>query len=441
MNDSRVPDGRYILAATDIMRHSSVTLRPDPARTVIRPFSPADPMGFIVPGHPRIERITDRLLALDESWLQLGRQRASALLAERHRNMEGVLLRRFDELAGVADRNDVSREQALIIGGFFSQEYSFEAAALFNPSVVIHHDQSGVPDGAIRFIMSLRGIGEGHVSSVTFRSGVWTPGQSIAIDPVSCYAVPPHADRIEGEEDESAIRLHFRDSEDISENVIFPMAPSQRQGVEDVRLVRFVEEKGGCEYLGTYTAFSGADIRSELLRTCDFRTFEMRPLKGSAAGGKGMALFPRRIDGRYAMLGRHDNENIWYLTSDDLYTWNDARKIVTPDWPWEYVQIGNCGSPIEIDEGWLVIIHGVGMLRNYTISACLLDKQDPTRLLGRTRRPLLRPSPEERNGYVPNVVYSCGGIVHERILLLPYGVADNFATFATMPIDDLLAEM
>lgn len=430
-----------ILAGIDIMRHSSVILRPDPARTVIRPFSPEDPIGFVVPGHPRVKRIIERLLALDDCWLDLGRQRASAILSDRHRNMEAVLLRRFDELVGICDRSIVSQERAMVIGGFFSQEYSFEAAALFNPSAVLHWDQSNLPEGAIRFVMSLRGIGEGHVSSVTFRTGVWQPGRYIEMDPVSRYASPPRIDRIEGEEDESAIRLCFKGCMDVSEEVIFPMAPSQQQGIEDVRLVRFVEEDGTCEYLGTYTAFNGRDIRSELLRTTDFETFEMRPLTGSAAVGKGMALFPRRIDGRYVMLSRHDNENIWLVESDDLYSWNDARKIVTPRWPWEYIQIGNCGSPIEIDEGWLVLIHGVGLVRNYTISACLLDKDDPSKLLGRTRRPLLRPSPEERNGYVPNVVYSCGGIVHQATLLLPYGVSDNFATFATIPVSQLLREM
>lgn len=425
----------------DIVRHSSIILRPDASRTVIRPFSPSDPAAFAEPSHPRAQRIVDRLLKLDERWLKLGLERITTILGTRHRDMETILLRRFNEMEGLFRRDGIGHEQQLIIGGFFSEEYSFEAAALFNPSIVLHWDQSGVPDRGLRFVMALRGIGEGHVSSVTFRTGVWVPGKSIEVDPLSPYAVPPCIERIEGEEDESAIRLFFQESQNLSENVIFPMAPSQRQGIEDVRLVRFTEDDGGCTYYGTYTAFSGADIRSELLCTEDFRRFEMRPLTGDAAGGKGMALFPRRIGGRYAMLSRHDNENIWLLYSDDLHSWNGAKKIVMPYWPWEYVQIGNCGSPIEIDEGWLVLTHGVGLVRNYTISACLLDKDDPSKILARTHEPLLRPRPEERDGYVPNVVYSCGGLVHDRTLLLPYGVADNFATFATIALVDLLGAM
>ena len=425
----------------DIVRHSSIILRPDASRTVIRPFSPSDPAAFAVPSHPRAQRIVDRVLKLDERWLKLGLERTTAILGTRHRDMETILLRRFHEVEGLCSRDGISHEQQLIIGGFFSEEYSFEAAALFNPSVVLHWDQTGMPEGALRFVMALRGIGEGHVSSVTFRTGTWSPGKMLEVDPVSPYAVPPRMERIEGETDESAIRLFFEESQDLSEAVIFPMAPSQRQGIEDVRLVRFTDDDQTTTYYGTYTAFSGADIRSELLSTKDFRRFEMRPLVGDAAGGKGMALFPRRIDGRYVMLSRHDNENIWLLYSDDLHTWNGAQRIITPHWPWEYVQIGNCGSPIEIDEGWLVIIHGVGLVRNYTISACLLDKKDPSKLLARTREPLLRPRPEERDGYVPNVVYSCGGLVHRPHLLLPYGVADNFATFATIELVDLLGAM
>ncbi len=223
--------------------------------------------------------------------------------------------------------------------------------------------------------------------------------------------------------------------------MLFPTAPSQKQGIEDLRLVRFTEKDGSSHYLGTYTAFSGAEVRQEVLHTSDFRTFDMRPMQGAIAASKGLALFPRRIDGRYMALGRHDRENLWLLASDDLYVWNGGSRIITPCYPWEFIQLGNCGSPIEIDEGWLVITHGVGMVRNYCIGACLLDKDDPAMLLARTSRPLIRPSEKERDGYVPNVVYSCGALVHDRTLLLPYGVADSFATFASVPIDSLLAAM
>jgi predicted GH43/DUF377 family glycosyl hydrolase len=237
------------------------------------------------------------------------------------------------------------------------------------------------------------------------------------------------------------VRLFCDDGHDLSETVIFPITPSQRHGIEDVRLVRFVDDDGIATYFGTYTAFSGQSIRQELLRTTDFKTFELTGLQGAATANKGMALFPRRIAGRYMMLGRQDHENIWLLSSDDLYDWQGGTKIISPRWPWEFVQIGNGGSPIEIEEGWLVLTHGVGAVRNYCIGACLLDRKDPSKLLARTRHPLIRPTPEERYGYVPNIAYTCGAIVHRRTLILPFAVADSVTTFATVPIDQLLATM
>lgn len=227
----------------------------------------------------------------------------------------------------------------------------------------------------------------------------------------------------------------------ISETVLFPTLPSQRQGIEDMRLVRFVEDDGRVTYHGTYTAFSGAEARSELLSTTDFKSFEMRALSGEVASAKGMALFPRRIDGRYVTLGRQDNKNIWLNVSDDLLHWNSGVKLVEPRYPWEFVQMGNCGSPLEIDEGWLVLTHGVGTVRNYCIGACLLDKKDPSKLLVRTPRPVIAPSPHERDGYVPNVVYSCGALLGDRTLLLPYAVADSFSAFGSLSVEDLLACM
>ena len=252
--------------------------------------------------------------------------------------------------------------------------------------------------------------------------------------------MPPYIDR-ETPDGLTGVKLLCGGSYTLSETVLFPMTPSQRQGIEDLRLVRFIEDDGSVHYYGTYTAFSGATARSELLDTEGFHNFDMRPLRGDATGGKGMALFPRRVGGRYAMLSRHDNENIWFLQSDDLETWNGGKRIVRPHYPWEFVQMGNCGSPIEIDEGWLVLTHGVGTVRNYCIGACLLDKDDPSKVLARTPRPLIEPSPADRNGYVPNVVYSCGGMVLGRTLFLPYGVADDFATIATADVGDVLAVM
>jgi predicted GH43/DUF377 family glycosyl hydrolase len=430
------------MTGTDIMTHLSVVLHPDPSRTVIRPFFAEDQAPYVVEGHSRAQRIIDRVLSLSEEGLASELKRVMDSLSSRHRDVEEVLLRQFRELKGLTlDRDSVSRNCSLLIGAYFSAEYSFEAAALFNPSVILHSDQTNLPPGTIRFAMSLRGIGEGHVSSVTFRTGTWGPGGEVSIDAPSGTVVSPRIESVDGDGLDSVTRVICAGADNASESVLFPVTDSQRQGIEDLRLVRFIEDDGSVHFLGTYTAYSGAAARSEMLRAKDFRTFEMRPLKGTAANAKGMALFPRRINGRYAMLARQDNENIWLLYSDDLYTWDGGEKIVTPEYFWEFYQIGNCGSPIEIEEGWLMLTHGVGSVRNYCIGACLLDRDDPSKILKRMSLPLVHPSLKERDGYVPNVVYSCGGMVHDRTLLLPYGVADSFATFASVALDDLLAAM
>ena len=431
--------------SADFMNHLPIMLRPDPSRTVVRPFRPDDPAMFAVEGRPRSQRIIERVMALGEEEVARERQKITHSLDERHRDVDPMLMRRFDDVIDLCggyciDPAAVRPDQALLIGAYFCNEYSFEAAALFNPSMVIHPDQSDVPDGSVRFIMALRAIGEGHVSSVTFRTGLIGADQSITVDMPSPTAVPPIIQH-EVHDGLTGVKLLCGGSYTLSETVLFPMTPSQRQGIEDLRLVRFVEDDGGVHFYGTYTAFSGASARSELLDTEAFHDFDMRPLRGDAAGGKGMALFPRRIGGRYAMLSRHDNENIWYLESDDLETWNGGTRIITPRYPWEFVQMGNCGSPIEIDEGWLVLTHGVGVVRNYCIGACLLDKDDPSKVLARTPEPLLEPAQDNRDGYVPNVVYSCGGLVRGRTLFLPYGVADDFATIATADVGDILAAM
>jgi predicted GH43/DUF377 family glycosyl hydrolase len=425
----------------DVMMHLPVLLKPDPKRTVIRPFVPADPPGFEIPGHPRAQRITDHVLSLNPVRFERALKRVIHQLSTRHRNVEALLARRFEEVCPLIDHEKVTSEQALLIGAYFSAEYSFEAAALFNPSVVLHPNQDDLPDGTVRIAMSLRGVGEGHVSSVCFRTGTWTPGGEIAINPPSCYAVPPVVDMPEGEGDGAMIRLRCLESQEASESILFPILPSQRQGIEDVRLVRFVEEDGSVTYYGTYTAFSGVATQQEMFRVGDFRSFELRPVTGVLAHGKGMALFPRRINGRYWCLGRQDNENIWLMVSDDLYYWQEGIKLITPKKSWEFVQMGNCGSPIEIEEGWLVLTHGVGMARNYCIGVCLLDKDDPSKVIGRRPGPLLKPRAEQRAGYVPNVVYSCGGLVQDRTLLLPYAIADTYCAFATMSVDTLLASL
>ena len=429
----------------DLMTSLPILLRPDPSRVVIRPFVPADSPATLSPlAPPRAQRIADRVLALDGTSLRVELNQVSKNLADRHRNVEQLLQRRFHEVNGLLiEHCSVEHEQALLIGAYFSEEYAFEAAALFNPSIVAHPDQAGVPSGAVRFVLSLRSVGEGHVSSVTFRSGICGPDGTVTMAPPNLHAIAPRIESIPGGvPDDPGVRLFCEDSHDLSEIVISPMTSHQRHGIEDMRLVRFTDEDGNVTYFGTYTAFSGQAIRQELLRTTDFATIELNPLRGEAAGSKGMALFPRRIDGRYAMLGRQDHENIWFLTSSDLYDWQDGGKVVVaPRWPWEFIQIGNGGSPIEVDEGWLVITHGVGAVRSYCLGVCLLDRDDPTKLLGRMTRPLLRPSAEQRYGYVPNVAYTCGAMVHGRTLVLPYAVADSYTTFATLPLDQLLSAM
>lgn len=427
-----------------LITHLDIALHADPARVVIRPFVPADDDPDPGSSGPtRSQRIANRILGLDESALAAETTRVVSDLSERHRDVGKLLTRRFHEVNGLKiDHCAVDPNIATLIGAFFSEEYSFEAAALFNPSVVAHPDQSGVLAGSIRFVMSLRAVGEGHISSITFRTGICSADGSVTIDPASTQAISPRIETIPGgATDDPGSRLYFDGSRNLSEIVIFPITPYQRHGIEDLRMVRFTNDDGNVSYLGTYTAFSGGNIRQELLRTADFSTFELSALRGQATANKGMALFPRRIDDRYVMLGRHDHENIWLLLSSDLYLWESGTKIITPKWIWEFVQIGNCGSPIELDEGWLVITHGVGAVRNYCIGACLLDKLDPTKLLGRVTIPVLRPTPDERSGYVPNVIYSCGAMVHNRTLVLPFAVADSFTTFATMSLDRLLAEM
>lgn len=423
---------------TDIMTHSDLILRPDPSRTVVRPFELADPAAYNDPQRSRAQRITERVLGLSDDEVAIELRRITGSLSDVHRNVNHVLDRRYAEIVRQIDCEDVGPLRSRLIGAFFSEEYSFEAAALFNPSMSLLDDQSGAPAGGIRFVLSLRGIGEGHVSSVTFRVGSWDPVGGFHVDPPSKTAIGPRVERLD---DRPITRITCGDSRDISESILFPVTETQSRGIEDMRLVRFIEDDGTVRHLGTYTAFDGTTARTELIEADGFRTFDMYAMTGRATESKGLALFPRKVNGRFVMLGREDGENLWLIMSDDLTHWEGGTKILEPTQSWEFVQIGNCGSPIEIDEGWLVLTHGVGSVRNYCIGACLLDRDDPTKVLGRMRLPLVHPSPKERAGYVPNVVYSCGGLVHERTLLLPYGVADSFTAFATTPVDLLLEQM
>jgi predicted GH43/DUF377 family glycosyl hydrolase len=409
---------------------------------VVRPFKPAtEPRDLNPTDKTRANHIVDRVLALDPA--TAARELAEVLeyFQSRHRNLLEIFEARADEMEeAVAAHAAFTKEQLLLVGAYFMHEYSFEAAALFNPSIVAHPDQSGAPKGGRRFILSLRAVGEGHVSSLTFRSGSIAADGTVAVNPTARLAsIPKVRNRITGP-DGDAVELVFTSDEDISERVIFPVTEAQSNGIEDARFVEFEGETRKAFY-ATYTAYNGRAIRSELIETHDFLSFRMSPLRGAAAKNKGMALFPRRIGGQYAMIARQDNENLYLIYSDDLYSWDGGVAILKPRFPWEFVQIGNCGSPIELDEGWLMLTHGVGPVRRYSIGAVLLDKADPSKVIARTREPLIRPEPPERQGYVPNVVYTCGAMRHNDQIILPYAVSDTFSKFATITIAALLGLM
>jgi predicted GH43/DUF377 family glycosyl hydrolase len=433
----------YLADNSDIVSLSDEVLRPDSARVVVRPFVPGDPDQYRDAAHPRSQRIADRILSLKEEEVRASLDRLFEALSERPLNTEGRLERHFDRLNGSAIRvGEVSRDRKLLIAAYFCAEYSFEAAALFNPSMIPHPENRSLPDGGLRFLLSLRGVGEGHVSSVTFRTGSWSPAGGFEIEPACRQGIILEVESTEGDGENTITHLGREPDCGISQLVLFPTTASQRQGIEDMRLVMFEEAGREPEIFGTYTAFDGQSARPEMMQiTLNPRSITLRPLKGSFSTGKGMALFPRKVGGRYMMLSRQDQENIWLLESDDPYLWNEGRKLLAPAYPWEFIQLGNCGSPIEIEEGWLVLTHGVGMVRSYAIGACLLDKDDPSKVIGRLAAPLVRPGPTARGGYVPNVVYSCGGMVHDRVLLLPYAVADSFTFFASVRLDALLDRM
>ena len=429
------------MQATFVNRRA-LYLRPDPARVIVRPFKPStEPRDLNPTDKTRANHIVERVLNLDP-------QAAASQLADvlenfdgRHRNLLETFERRADEMEeALLAHCTFSEVQRQLIGAYFLHEYSFEASALFNPSIVPHPDQSGIANGSLRFILSLRAVGEGHVSSLTFRAGTIAVDGSITVDPTARLATSPRIrHRMSGPHGDE-VEVVFQPEQDISERVIFPVTESQSNGIEDARFVQF-SDGGRTTYYATYTAYRGTAIRSELIETTDFLSFRMTPLHGAAARNKGMALFPRKIDGRYAMIARQDNENLYLIYSDDLYRWEGGQAILKPQFPWEFVQIGNCGSPVELEEGWLMLTHGVGPVRKYSIGAALLDKRDPSRVLARSSEPLLRPEPSEREGYVPNVVYTCGAMRHNDQLILPYAVSDTYSNFATIKISALLQSM
>jgi predicted GH43/DUF377 family glycosyl hydrolase len=430
------------LSEATFLNRQVLYLRPDPTRVVVRPFKPAtEPRDLNPTDKTRANHIVERVLALDAATVATYLADVLENFLGRHRNLLETFESRAAEMeTALAPHTAFTREQRWLVGAYFMHEYSFEAAALFNPSIIPHPDQSGAAEGERRFILSLRAVGEGHISSLTFRSGSIAADGSVSIDPTARLASIPRVQKRTAGPHGDTVDLIFESNGHISERVIFPITDSQSNGIEDARFLKF-DDGDASTFYATYTAYSGKAIRSELIETHDFLSFRMTPLSGTAAGNKGMALFPRRINGKYAMIARQDNENLYLVYSDDLYTWNGGTVVLKPMFPWEFVQIGNCGAPIELDEGWLLLTHGVGPVRKYSIGAVLLDKNDPAKVIARAREPLVRPEPSDREGYVPNVVYTCGGMRHNGRIVLPYAVSDTFSNFATVGIPALMGIM
>lgn len=478
------------------IRRHEITLVPESARVIIRPFVPA--------ARHRVTTIIGRALALTEEEVAFQLSNVRREFDARHCDIDSILRANYERVQHhVFTQRPVSPERQLLIGALFSGEYALESAALFNPSIVPHPDQTGIPTGGLRFVMSLRATGEGHVSSIEFRVGSVSADGRIALDPTSRFVTEPeivpdpgyqkrqfliklhemgcdddHAgavlttlderftrselqqsvDRVRRERQptthelahtlesiqwlaDSNYELRFSERLAMSERIIFPVSPNETNGIEDARFVRFVDDDGSVMYYATYTAYNGRDILSQLLETEDFLDFRVLTLNGDGVRDKGMALFPRRIAGRYAMLSRQDDENIFIMYSENPHFWNSPRIILRPAEMWESVKVGNCGSPVETEAGWLVITHGVGPMRKYCIGAALLDLDDPTKVIGRLRSPLLCPADNEREGYVPNVVYSCGSLLHGRELILPFAISDRISSIASVSLDDLLAAL
>lgn len=416
-------------------------LTADPSRVVVRPFHLGWQATSAAPSRSR--RIVDAVLALDERTVSDELALVMRDFEARHWQTEKVFLTRCDEVAETLalDTSDLSAARRQLIGAYFCHEYSYAAAALMNPSVVPHVDQSGLEEASVRIVLSLRAVGEGHISSVAFREGILGPKGELRLAPEPPFATAADARDSEDKVQEGPVCVYRHADSTLSGTVLFPITQAQTNGLEDLRLLRFEHEDGSYEWLGTYTAYNGREIRSELLSTRDFRSFHLTPLTGRAARNKGMGLFPRKIDGRYLMIGRQDGENLYLIASDTLTHWDEGELLLTPKYSWELLQIGNCGAPIELDEGWLVLTHGVGAMRKYSIGAVLLDKADPSRVLGRTATPLLAASEEDREGYVPNVVYTCGALRHRDCIFIPYGVADSAVAFGFVRITDLLATL
>ena len=421
-------------------------LHADPSRVVLRPFH----LGWQSRSAPnnRAMRLVEDVAALEEARAEDEYIRVLRDFAGRHWQTEGLFADRFNDVVTnlELDRSEFSKVKQQLIGAYFCHEYTYAAAALMNPSIVPHPDQSGMRGGACRFVMSLRAVGEGHISSIAFREGIAQPDGTFELWPQASFATSVDLDDATLTDSLDSVTVHRQTESSLSNTVIFPITEQQSNGLEDLRLVRFNHADEGAapdyEWIGTYTAYSGHSIRSELLRTRDFTSFVLEPVQGRAGRNKGMALFPEKVGGKYVMIGRQDGKNLYLLTSDRLDCWDDeGALLMEPKYPWEFIQIGNCGSPIRTEHGWLFFTHGVGAMRKYSLGAALLDLDDPSRLIGRVEEPVLTAENADRSGYVPNVVYTCGAMLVGEHLLVPYGISDSAVGFASVAVADLVAQM
>lgn len=478
----------------------SEVLRPDPRRVVARLFIPGHE--HFADGQSRATPVLERILALDQEVVATTLAAIMDRFAARYDDLGAVLAENFAAVAHrVGASGDLPEATRLLVGAYFTHEYSVEAAALFNPSIVLHPDQRGLAPGEARVVLSLRAVGEGHFSSIEFRTGVAGPDGKVRIDESpnrlavgrpseatfdrrlfqraltelggagedAAYILDTLPDPFTAGELDHALgalydqlltrrtadrtiehlrwvascnyQVCFAEDSLLSQRVLMPVAPTESHGMEDARFVRFTDDDGTVTYYATYTAYDGAHVAPQMLKTSDFSTFRISQLAGPAAANKGMALFPRLIDGRYVALSRWDRQNLSITTSADGHVWDEPTTVQMPGQPWELIQLGNCGSPIETPEGWLVLTHGVGPMRSYAIGALLLDLEDPSRLIGQLADPLLTPTEAEREGYVPNVVYSCGALAHGPRLILPYGCADTSVGIAVIDLPELLAQI
>lgn len=479
-----------------IVKRKSEKILGDSSRVITRLHLPEDP--------DRVSRIIQRVLDLPDARAETLLEQVMADFSDRHKNIGVIFERHLNKVKEfIVDDTLLSETKKALIGAYFTLEYSIESAALFNPSIIPHPDQSDMPSGSLRFIMSLRATGEGHLSSIVFRSGVLDANNTIMFDPISEYVVTPdvHFDstydlnlfRLKLQEmgaDNDVMRhllaqlldtfsyqglkrnietlqanpifsvdrqnrtfeiiywlansnyeVNFEPSHLISERVIFPTSKIESRGIEDARFVQFFNEDGQATYYATYTAYNGVSILPQLIETKDFIKFKISTLNGKAVHNKGMALFPRKIQDRYVMLSRQDGENNRIMFSDNIHFWQESEIIQEPSRPWEFIQLGNCGSPLETNEGWIVLTHGVGPMRQYCIGAILLDLENPAKVIAYLEEPLLVPHEEEREGYVPNVVYSCGSLIHNNELIIPYAMSDIISGIATVKVADLISCM